>query len=254
MEPTTRSARLAVFALALALVLGLALPMAAQAGGNKIDVCHIPPGNPANWHTINVSVNAWPAHEAHGDYMMACHEVTCEDLCSDGDARTQDVASDYDECICNTDPRPPVNCDDTNPCTQDSCDALLGCEYDSAPMTGVPCGVEGTCESGICVEPQPEPEPACMELDPGAACSASCNGDVVGEASDCDAGAGEVCCLEAPLPSCQDLADETTASDPFGGTWLVDSCGASCDGLNAGPSSDCPSQNCCLIPFVGTPF
>ena len=33
----------------------------------KVDICHIPPGNPANAHVINVSVNAVPAHLAHGD-------------------------------------------------------------------------------------------------------------------------------------------------------------------------------------------
>jgi len=33
----------------------------------KVDICHIPPGNPDNAHMINVSVNAIPAHIAHGD-------------------------------------------------------------------------------------------------------------------------------------------------------------------------------------------
>ncbi len=39
---------------------------------NKITICHIPPGNPANAHTIQVSANAWPAHEAHGDFQGTC--------------------------------------------------------------------------------------------------------------------------------------------------------------------------------------
>jgi hypothetical protein len=38
----------------------------------KVDVCHIPPGNPENAHTINVSVNAVPAHLAHGDTLGEC--------------------------------------------------------------------------------------------------------------------------------------------------------------------------------------
>ncbi|MCX7696210.1 MAG: carboxypeptidase-like regulatory domain-containing protein [Bacteroidales bacterium] len=37
-----------------------------------ITICHIPPGNPNNPITITISVNAWPAHQAHGDYMGAC--------------------------------------------------------------------------------------------------------------------------------------------------------------------------------------
>ena len=37
-----------------------------------ITICHIPPGNPDNPITITVSINSWPAHEAHGDSMGPC--------------------------------------------------------------------------------------------------------------------------------------------------------------------------------------
>ena len=30
-------------------------PVAVYAGGVKVEVCHIPPGNPSNFHTIKVS-------------------------------------------------------------------------------------------------------------------------------------------------------------------------------------------------------
>ena len=33
----------------------------------KVLICHIPPGNPDKAHIISVSVNAVPAHVAHGD-------------------------------------------------------------------------------------------------------------------------------------------------------------------------------------------
>lgn len=39
---------------------------------HKVVVCHIPPGNPANAHDITISVNALPAHLAHGDYEGGC--------------------------------------------------------------------------------------------------------------------------------------------------------------------------------------
>lgn len=42
--------------------------------GNKIQICHVPPGNPANAHTICVSPNAVAAHLAHGDYLGPCDE------------------------------------------------------------------------------------------------------------------------------------------------------------------------------------
>ncbi|ATB45155.1 hypothetical protein [Corallococcus macrosporus] len=39
---------------------------------DKVTICHIPPGNPANAHSITVSVSAWPAHERHGDTLGPC--------------------------------------------------------------------------------------------------------------------------------------------------------------------------------------
>jgi hypothetical protein len=39
---------------------------------NSITICHIPPGNPGNAHTITIDVAAWPAHQAHGDYQGPC--------------------------------------------------------------------------------------------------------------------------------------------------------------------------------------
>jgi hypothetical protein len=45
----------------------------------KTTICHIPPGNPANAHTICVGNPAVPHHiQHHGDYVGICkHEVTC---------------------------------------------------------------------------------------------------------------------------------------------------------------------------------
>jgi hypothetical protein len=43
----------------------------------KVLVCHIPPGDPGNRHTICISTNAVAAHLAHGDYLGPCDEVSC---------------------------------------------------------------------------------------------------------------------------------------------------------------------------------
>ena len=40
--------------------------------GAKITLCHIPPGNKSNRHTITVGESAWAAHQAHGDHRGAC--------------------------------------------------------------------------------------------------------------------------------------------------------------------------------------
>lgn len=48
--------------------------------GKKVYVCHTPPGNPANAHTISVSVNAVSAHifsPGHGDHLGTCEQVPC---------------------------------------------------------------------------------------------------------------------------------------------------------------------------------
>lgn len=42
-----------------------------------VEVCHFPPGNPANFHTIRVSENALEAHLGHGDV-----EGSCADVCA----------------------------------------------------------------------------------------------------------------------------------------------------------------------------
>jgi hypothetical protein len=44
-------------------------------GVEKVYVCHIPPGNPANAHTIHVGAPAVRAHLAHGDSLGKCGGV-----------------------------------------------------------------------------------------------------------------------------------------------------------------------------------
>jgi len=41
-------------------------------GGNKVTICHIPPGNPRARKTLHVGANAVPHHLAHGDYLGPC--------------------------------------------------------------------------------------------------------------------------------------------------------------------------------------
>jgi hypothetical protein len=48
---------------------------AAADPAKKTTICHIPPGNPANWHYITVGNSAVDAHLAHGDKIGACIEL-----------------------------------------------------------------------------------------------------------------------------------------------------------------------------------
>jgi len=55
------------------------VPMEWRCGSNnnKVMICHIPPGNPANPQSICVSPNAVAAHLAHGDYLGYCGMANC---------------------------------------------------------------------------------------------------------------------------------------------------------------------------------
>ncbi len=39
---------------------------------SKVTICHLPPGNPENKHTLDVAESAVKAHLAHGDYLGDC--------------------------------------------------------------------------------------------------------------------------------------------------------------------------------------
>lgn len=91
----------------------------------KVQICHIPPGNPANFHTIVVSASAVASHLAHGDIGGACNSV-CAILCNDGNACTVDDAGNCQERGCPTAP-PLVDCNDGALCTEDSCNPASGC-------------------------------------------------------------------------------------------------------------------------------
>lgn len=140
----------------LAAVLVTLATSAAWAG--KTTICHFPPGNPANFHTITVGDNAVNAHvNNHGDLVGSCLE-NCETICDDGNACTIDVVSDPDQCICTAEPRPQVDCNDSNPCTADACDAVNGtCTNDPGPLNGATCDdgdpdtTGETCQNGSCV-------------------------------------------------------------------------------------------------------
>ncbi|WP_247234865.1 hypothetical protein [Telluribacter sp. SYSU D00476] len=42
----------------------------AKNGSDKVTICHVT-GNGSS-HTLTISINAWAAHEAHGDKMGGC--------------------------------------------------------------------------------------------------------------------------------------------------------------------------------------
>ena len=74
--------------LAAILLGGLTFSQSALAGGagggppGKVTICHFPPGDPSDFETLSVSINALPAHLAHGDTIGACDiSQTCQEGC-----------------------------------------------------------------------------------------------------------------------------------------------------------------------------
>lgn len=146
----------------------LLLTQSILAAPSKVQICHLPPGNPGNFHTITVSEKALGAHLAHGDFSGPCSAYS-EILCDDGNICTIDALDPETETCLNE--HPPVNCDDDLLCTADSCDPAIGCQY--APIecddgdlctvdacsefngectsTPIDCGPLGVClEDGMC--------------------------------------------------------------------------------------------------------
>ncbi len=65
----------------------------------KVDICHIPPGNPANAHHIRVGSPAYPAHLAHGDLPCVDSGIPDDDGDNDDDGSidTTDTGTDSDD-------------------------------------------------------------------------------------------------------------------------------------------------------------
>jgi hypothetical protein len=100
----------------------------------KVAICHIPPGNPSNAHTIIVSESAVAAHLAHGDSLGECED------CPEETGACCYTWYGYEKCRQKT---------------SSECDALGGqfhgvgseCDDDDdcPPETGACCKPDGTC-------------------------------------------------------------------------------------------------------------
>ena len=85
----------------------------AYAGKKKVTICHYPPGNPNNSHTITVSEKALRAHLAHGDVIGECPTgCQADNECDDGNLCTSDICLPGGECEHHQ-----ADCNDGNPCT-----------------------------------------------------------------------------------------------------------------------------------------
>ena len=146
---------------------------------------------------------------------VGCLNVFNSAPCNDGDACTAPDMCQEGDCV----GKEPVDCDDNDDCTEDSCDVGLGClnvdTTGNACEDGSACTIADTCDTGICV--------------PGA--PPDCDDQEVCTDDSCDPSSG---CVNAPNAiACDDGNACTTA----------DSCGlGACIG---GPALDCDDGNAC---------
>ena len=92
--------RLAVASAAMLAALVLLAPTAAATGGQeKVEICHVPPGNPDNPQTLRVGAKAVEAHLKNhpGDSVGPCQDPC---VCDDGDLCTHDACGDCNGTHC----------------------------------------------------------------------------------------------------------------------------------------------------------
>jgi hypothetical protein len=72
---------------------------AAACSGNKVQVCHRPPGNPTNRQQLCIATNALPAHLGHGDSLSS--PEACDGVDNDCDGSVDEGGVCAASCPCN---------------------------------------------------------------------------------------------------------------------------------------------------------
>jgi hypothetical protein len=105
----------------------------------RVELCHVPPGDPDAPQTITVSEKALAAHLNHGDLEVACDDACFSDpgACDDANACTSDSC---DGGRCSNEPLPAEACDDAEVTTTDRCEPATGCVNDCVGQPTEPCG------------------------------------------------------------------------------------------------------------------
>lgn len=99
-----------------------------RGGEERVTLCHVPPGNPDNAHTITVGASAVDAHMAHGDYLGPCEDDGTDDDGGDDDPGGDEGDGHEDDDDANTDDDDGDDADPDDIITVDSavCDDTTG--------------------------------------------------------------------------------------------------------------------------------
>ena len=203
-------------------------------------------------------------------------EATCGSCNSDPECNDGNVCNGSETCVANNCVAgTPLTCNDAQLCTNDTCDAVNGCEYSNntlpcndgnACTTGDICG-GGSCQAGagslVCNDSNPCTDDSCA---PASGCETVNNNDNCNDGDDCTTGdfcqAG-VCQAGAGGPDCDDsnpctddscvagacanVADDANACDDNSLCTTNDRCsGGNCVGnsISCDDSNVCTSNEC----------
>ena len=197
---------------------GYALAVTPTGKPAKVTVCHIPPGNPMEAHTIQISSSAVSAHLDHGDYLGECNVCAPGSTvsCYTGPAGTDGVGtctagtqtcadgSGYGACTGEVTPAPEV-CDDG---LDNDCDGIVddGCVCSPGSMIACYDGPTGTAGVGVCAA-------GTRTCDAAGSGYGACIGQVTpgsevcgdGLDNDCDGSVDETCvCAPGSTAPCYD--------------------------------------------------
>ncbi len=153
----------AIFVCLLCAVGMAPLTLAAKSG--QTTICHVPPGNPLNAHTIDVATSAVAAHLAHGDSLGACQPQVCTPgavvpcyggpsgtagigVCQEGTQTCNAAGTAFGACTGDVVPSPEA-CNDG---LDNDCDGIAddGCVCVPGSVSACYDGPTGTAGVGVC--------------------------------------------------------------------------------------------------------
>ncbi len=197
--------------------------------------------------------------------------------CDDGNACTTNDVCGAGSCAGLV----PVSCNDQNPCTDDSCDEVLGCQFqanqancdDANPCTTIDLCVNGTCtgkglldcdDDNVCTDDVCDPESGCIHqlntapCDDGDVCTTkdacqlgecvgsgalNCNDGNICTDDSCDPDVG---CLQVANSQPCDDSNKCTEDDTCSKGWCLGNV-ISCSDDNVCTDDTCDAESGCLF-------
>ena len=210
-----------------------------------------------------------PAAESCNGLDDDCNGLTDEDTCDDGNPCTTDscngeegcqyVALTEGECMdgdtCTIGDHceegvcvgTPIDCDDDNPCTDDSCDGLGGCKFENNSATcddADPCTVADQCQAGTCegvaVSCDCQASEDCAALEDGDLCNGTLFCDIEKLPYQCAVAPDTV--VFCPEPEGEDLFCLAAVCDPDNGKCSIE---PAHEGFACNDGNQCTSGESC---------